>query len=116
MIDVGTTMNEVFRVFTNETSFNFTCKATGTLLKLVWYKDGQQISVDGSFLTIPYPSPMDSGVYQCFWTSELKPSQIFDSVSWAVVVHDTGRCHSVCVWLIGHALHENARGMFITIN
>ena len=101
MIDVSTTMNEVFRTFTNETTFNFTCKASGTHLTLVWYKNGEQILADGQTLTIPYPNPMDSGVYQCFWTSELRPSQIFDSVSWAVVVHDRGWCHCICTDSLG---------------
>ena len=90
-----TAMNEVFRGFTNETTFDFNCSATGTSLSLVWYKHGEQISVDGTSLTIPYASPMDNGVYQCFWTSELRPSQIFDSVSWALAVRDRGRRHFI---------------------
>ena len=97
VIDASTTMNQVFKSFTSETTFNFICNASGTQLALVWYKDGVQIPADGQSLTIFEASTNDSGVYQCFWRSELRPFQIFDSVSWAVAVRDRGKFHFVFI-------------------
>ena len=88
VIHANTTTNQVFRGFTNETVFNFICNASGSQLSLVWYKNGKQIAVNGPIMAISNPVPQDSGVYQCFWTSEHRSSQIFDSVSWALVVRD----------------------------
>ena len=95
VIDSNTTMNQIFRKFTKEETFIFNCSASGTGLALVWYKNGEQIPEEGSSLTIPLANPNDSGVYQCFWANESRPSQIFDSVSWAVVVRDRGKV-SLC--------------------
>ena len=95
MIDASTIINKVFRAFTNETTFQFNCSASGTHLALVWFKDGEQISVDGQTLTIPNANPINSGVYQCFWTSEIRPSQIFDNITWALAIRDRSEHHLV---------------------
>ena len=95
VIDVSTTMEQVFETYTNEATFIFTCNASGTLLTLTWYKNGEQILVDGQTLIIAHPNPMDNGVYQCLWTSKVRPFQYFDSVSWAMMVWDRGGHHSM---------------------
>lgn len=81
-------ISSVFRCFSNE-SINFTCSATGTVTRLLWYHNTELMDNDSPTLVFDKLTVSDSGVYQCFW--EESSNGTFEQDTWALTVQQPGR-------------------------